>query len=80
MFHPLLPNIADLSPAELENKINDLTKKYWIAARSGNGGLCDQILVALESYKFELQNKNLNNNKIPTRNGDADLDGLININ
>jgi hypothetical protein len=80
MFHPLLPNIADLTPAELENKINDLTKKYWIAARSGNGGLCDQILVALESYKFELQNKNLNNNKIPTRNGDADLDGLININ
>jgi hypothetical protein len=80
MFHPLLPNTADLTPAELENKINDLTKKYWIAARSGNGGLCNQILVALESYKFELQNKNLNNNKIPTRNGDADLDGLININ
>jgi len=80
MFHPLLPNTADLTPAELENKINDLTKKYWIAARSGNGGLCNQILVALESYKFELQNKNLNNNKIPTRNGDADLDELININ
>jgi hypothetical protein len=80
MFHPLLPSTSDLTAAELENKVNDLTKKYWIAARSGNGGLCDQILVALESYKFELQNKNLNNNKIPTRNGDADLDGLININ
>jgi hypothetical protein len=80
MFHPLLPSTSDLTAAELENKINDLTKKYWIAARSGNGGLCDQILVALEAYKFELQNKNLNNNKIPTRNGDTDLDGLININ
>lgn len=80
MFHPLLPNTANLTTAELENKINDLTKKYWIVARSGNGGLCDQILVALEAYKSELQNKNLNNNKIPTRNGETDLDGLININ
>ena len=80
MFHPLLPNTANLTIAELENKINELTKKYWIAARSGNGGLCEQILVALEAYKFELQNKNLNNNKIPTRNGDTDLDGLINVN
>ena len=80
MFHPLLPSTSDLTAAELENKVNDLTKKYWISARSGNGGLCDQILVALEAYKFELQNKNLNNNKIPTRNGDTDLDGLININ
>jgi hypothetical protein len=80
MFHPLLPSTSDLTAAELENKVNDLTKKYWIAARSGNGGLCGQILVALEAYKFELQNKNLNNNKIPTRNGDTDLDGLININ
>jgi hypothetical protein len=80
MFHPLLPNTANLTIAELENKINELTKKYWIAARSGNGGLCEQILVALEAHKFELQNKNLNNNKIPTRNGDTDLDGLINVN
>jgi hypothetical protein len=80
MFHPLLPNTANLTVVELENKINELTKKYWIAARSGNGSLCEQVLVALEAYKFELQNKNLNNNKIPTRNGGADLDGLININ
>jgi hypothetical protein len=80
MFHPLLPNTANLTAVELENKVNELTKKYWIAARSGNGGLCDQILMALEAYKSELQTKNSNINKIPTQNGGVDLDGLININ
>jgi hypothetical protein len=80
MFHPLLPNTANLTAVELENKVNELTKKYWIAARSGNGGLCDQILMALEAYKSELQIKNSNINKIPTQNGGVDLDGLININ
>lgn len=79
MFHPLLPNLTELKVNELENKVVELTRKYWIAARSGNGALCEQLLVAIEAYKTELQNKNLAANKIASRNGDQDLDDLIKI-
>lgn len=79
MFHPLLPNLSEVKVPELEEKIIELTKKYWIAARTGNGGLCNQILVAIDSYKAELQNKNLAANRVPARNGDKDLDDLIKI-
>jgi hypothetical protein len=79
MFNPLLPDLSELKTTELENKISELSKKYWIAARSGNGALCEQILVVLESYKYELQSKNLAANKIPTKSGETGLDDLINI-
>ena len=48
MFHPLLSNVTEIKDLDLENKINDLGKKYSFAARSGNGGLCSQILLVLE--------------------------------
>jgi hypothetical protein len=79
MFHPLLPNLTEIKAPELEIKISELTKKYWISARSGNGYLCEQILVAIEAYKTELQNKNLAANRIVAKNGDKDLDDLIKI-
>jgi hypothetical protein len=79
MFHPLLASTAELKTPELEEKISELNKKYFIAARSGNSGLCQQILVALEAYRYELQNRNLALKQIPTNNGNVDLDGLINI-
>jgi len=79
MFNPLIAPPADLKLPELENKISELSKKYWIAARSGNGHLCEQVLVALETYKSELQQRHLSSTKVPSNNGDIDLDGLINI-
>lgn len=79
MFNPLLPDLTELKTSDLENKISQLSKNYWIAARSGNSSLCEQILVVLESYKYELQVKNLAATKIPTKSGDTGLDDLINI-
>lgn len=78
MFNPLLPSTADLKVSDLENKIHELTKKYMIAARSGNGALAQQVLFALEEYKAALQSKLLAT-KPPTANGNSDLDKLINI-
>lgn len=81
MFNPLIGNLADLKTQDLENRIFDLNKKYWIAARTGNGHLCEQIGVALETFRSELQMRNYQASRLPMRNGnDGNLDDLININ
>jgi hypothetical protein len=80
MFHPLLSNVTELKDLDLENKINELSKKYTFAARSGNGGLCSQILLVLEEYKIEQQRRLHSRSKVTMKNQDKDLDDLINVN
>jgi len=80
MFHPLLPNVSELKDLDLENKITELGRKYTFAARSGNSGLCSQILLVLEEYKAEQQNRLLARSKVSMKNQDKDLDDLINVN
>jgi len=79
VFNPLLPSTADLKVTDLENKINELTKKYLVAARSGNGNLAQQVLFVLESYKADLQARNLAAIRAHKPKGDDSLDKLINI-
>jgi hypothetical protein len=53
MFNPLLPDLSKLKNEDIDNKITELMKKFLIASRSGQGGVCAQISVILESYKQE---------------------------
>lgn len=53
----MIHNLNDLSSQELLDKISDLHKKLAIAARSGNGYMCDQIRMALESYQNQYNEK-----------------------
>lgn len=79
MYHPLLGDLRQLKDADLEAKIIDLSKKYHIASRMGQGVAANQIVVALESYKSEQSRRQVEaNNKLKTQ--DKDLDGLINVN
>ncbi len=71
MEHPLIDNLDSLSTDQLQEKISELTKKLGIAMRTGNGHLCNQIRMALESY----QNKYLEKNK---KGGDV-FDEVIDI-
>lgn len=80
MFHPLLQNVSELKDLDIENKINELTRKYSVAARSGNGGLCSQILLVLEDFKAEQRRRLSERSKVSVRNQDKDLDDLINVN
>jgi hypothetical protein len=57
MEHPLIHNLNELSEDELITKISELNKKLGIAARSGNGHLCNQLRMALESYQNTYQAK-----------------------
>ncbi len=51
MEHPLIGPLGDLSEEQLLTKIGELNKKLNFVARSGNGMLCNQIRMALESYQ-----------------------------
>lgn len=57
MEHPLIGNLDELTMDQLESKVNELNNKLAIAYRTGNGHLCEQIRMALESYKTKLFEK-----------------------
>lgn len=57
MEHPFINNIEDLTLEQLGSKISELHKKLGIAHRTGNGYLCDQIRMAIESYNGKYQQK-----------------------
>lgn len=57
MEHPLIGNLDELTVDELSSKVNELSNKLSIATRSGNGHLCNQIRMALESYRNKYQEK-----------------------
>lgn len=81
MYNPLIPDPKDIKDADLDNKIADLNKKYLIAARSGNGSLCEQILTIIEQYKEEQKKRfSEKSQKVLVKDQDRNLDNLININ
>lgn len=57
MEHPLIGNLDHLSLEELNEQISSLYKKLNIATQSGNGHLCTQLRMALESYNLKYQQK-----------------------
>jgi hypothetical protein len=57
MEHPFINSLEDLTIEQLGSKISDLHKKLSIAHRMGNGYLCDQIRMALNSYNNKYQQK-----------------------
>lgn len=66
MEHPLIGDLSSLSAEELLTRISDLNKKLSIAMRSGNGHMCNQLRMAIEShqvkYQEKLQESSKNNN------------------
>ena len=57
MEHPLITDLNDLTIEQLSEKVNELHKKLTIAHRSGNGYLCDQIRMAIDSYTTKLRER-----------------------
>ena len=71
--------LTRIKDSDLEANIVDLSKKYFIAARSGNNGLIHQILLMLNAYKEE-QNRRQNQASADLlKKQDKDLDDLINV-
>lgn len=77
MEHPLIGSLEEQTLEQLGNKVSELSKKLGIAARSGNGRLCDQIRMAMENYQNMYQQKLQESYR--TAQGDANFDNKINI-
>jgi hypothetical protein len=59
MEHPLVANLDELTPEQLTEKITELNNKLGIAYRTGNGHLCNQLRMVLESYTNKLREKQI---------------------
>ena len=53
----MIGNVDDLTTEQLQEKISELTKKLGIALRTGNGHLCNQLRMALETYNNKYQER-----------------------
>jgi hypothetical protein len=76
MEHPFQEDFSDLKDSEIEQKIQDLSKKYWIAYKTGNKDLLTQLDTFLIIYKQELSKRYLERSK---EQFNGDLDQLINV-
>ena len=80
MFNPLIENPSKLNDQELENKILDLSRKYGIAMRLGQGGIAQQIVITLDAYRMEQQTRQIESMKtIQEKQKKQGLDDLINV-
>jgi hypothetical protein len=76
-MHPLLDDLSELKDQELETKILDLSKKYWIVR---NPDVQYQITLLLNSYQEELRSRRAKAWEQQYQNRDKGLDKLINVN
>lgn len=75
-MHPLVGNLSAVKDVELENKINELTRKYFIA-RDTN--VQQQIAMVLDTYKSELGDRRRREYEKMMSTRDKGLDKLINV-
>lgn len=77
MFHPLQEDPSQLKDPELDQKIQDVTRKFYMAQRLGNHELLTQLNTFVNIYREEQRRRLLARtagNKL-----DDDLDQLINV-
>lgn len=76
MFHPFEQDLSGLKDQELDDKISELTRKYFAARRMGSFDLLTQLETFLTIYKEERSRR-----YAKKLNGDAgdDLGQLINV-
>jgi hypothetical protein len=75
-MHPLVGDLDKLKDGELENRINELTRKYF---STHNFELQQQIILVLNTYKEALANRRAADYQKMMSNRDKGLDKLINV-
>lgn len=76
MFNPLVDDLSDLKDNEIEEKVIELNKKYFVASRLGNTSLLTQLSTFITIYKQELSVRYA---KRTREQNDDDLGQLINV-
>ena len=75
-MHPLVYDLSSMKDPELESKINELTRKYFMTY---NPGIQAQIVAVLDSYKEELDKRKRLDYEKMMNTRDKGLDKLINV-
>lgn len=75
-MHPLVGDLSQLKDAELEAKINELSKKYFATY---NVDVREQMVMVLDTYKEELSNRRRAEYEKMMKSRDKNLDKLINV-
>ena len=76
MFNPLVDSFTELTDTQIDEKVVELGRKYWM---SRNPDLQAQIATILEMYKEEARARRARAFQQSQENGDNDLDNLINV-
>lgn len=76
MFHPLAEDYTTLKDTELEAKVQDLSRKYFMA---NNPAVKQQISTFIEIYRNELSARRAKQVQQLYQKRDKDLDKLINV-
>ena len=74
-FHPFETDLTQFKDQDIENKLFELNKKYYIAARLGESSLLTQLSTFITIYRDELSRRYA----MKTQQNDGDLDQLINV-
>jgi hypothetical protein len=75
-MHPLSGTLENFKDSELESKIGDLTKKYFMTY---NTDMKNQIVMLLETYNEELSKRRQRALKQMMDSRDKNLDKLIRV-
>ena len=78
-MHPLSPSLTGLSDQELDKKVQDLTERYYQSLRF-SPSIASQIVLLLDSYKFEQQERALAKSKKALEDGENNINDLIKVN
>lgn len=76
-MHPLAGDFTGVKDNELESKISDLTRKYFM---THNTDVKTQIGMLLETYKMELGSRRQAALEQLAKNSEKSLDNLIKVN
>lgn len=76
MMHPLSEDYTKLKDNEIEEKIQDLSRKYFMVQ---NPSVKNQIAIFIDIYKTELQTRRAKQVEQLYQKRDKDLDKLIKV-
>lgn len=58
MYHPLTPDLSNLTLEELHTKRADLQNKLMFASRMGQGDMIQQLNLVIGDYDLEIEKRN----------------------
>jgi len=79
MFHPLQEDLSKFTDSEIEQKLQDITRKYFAARQMGSRDLLTQLSTFVTIYRDELRKRQAKLMSSTNNVTNEDLGQLINV-